>query len=100
MVIVDAVHMSHVLCGNTRKNVPSRGLKLVNRRRLFCKCHLNILHLLRAQNVAGLTRERQGGAGRDGGREPCYGNVITVGNDREVHTDSGRLLVLGGRSDR
>ena len=100
MVKVNTIHMPHVLCRYTRKDIPGRGLKLVHRWCLFRKCNLDVLHLLRTQNVARLTGIGEGGVVRNGGREPGHGDVITVCNDREVHTDGGRLLVLGGWPNR
>jgi len=96
MVIIDAVHMSHVLCGNAGKDVSSRGLELVHCWGLFRKCHLDVLHLLCAQNVTRLAGVRQRRVVGDGSRETSHRNVIVVCNDREIHTNSGRLLVLGG----
>jgi len=96
VVIVDAVHVSHVLSGDTIKNVSSRGLELVHGWCLFRKYHLDVLHLLCAQNVARLTGIRQGRAVGDCRREPGYWNVIAVCNHREIHTDGYWLLALGG----
>ena len=99
VVVVGAVRVSCILCRSMRGSVSGCGLELVHRWRLLRKCHLDVLHLLCAQNVARLTRVRQGRAIRNGGREPGYRNVITVHNHGEVHTDSGWLLVLGGWPD-